>query len=44
MAEGARAKHAIPKDHAITFDDVELAPRRINDLFDEQLKHFGTQV
>jgi len=44
MAEGARAKRAIPKDTAITFDDVELAPRAINDLFDEQLKHFGAEA
>jgi predicted homoserine dehydrogenase-like protein len=42
MAEGARTTRAIAKDSAITFDDVELAPQLINDLFDEQLKHFGS--
>jgi len=41
MAEGARATRDIPRDTSITFDDVELAPRLVNDLFDEQLKHFG---
>lgn len=41
MAEGAKATRNIAKDAAITFDDVELPPQLINDLFDEQLKHFG---
>ena len=41
--DGRRGSHprAIAKDAAITFDDVELPPRLINDLFDEQVKHFG---
>jgi predicted homoserine dehydrogenase-like protein len=41
MAEGARLRHDVPKDAALTFDDVELAPRLINDLFDEQVKLFS---
>ncbi len=41
MAEGARLERDVAKDTALTFDDVVLADRPINALFDEQLRLFG---
>lgn len=42
VAEGCVLKHAVPKDHVLTYDDVLLPEGRIIDrLRDEQAAYFG---
>jgi predicted homoserine dehydrogenase-like protein len=42
VAEGARLRHRVTKDHCLTYDDVELPPGRLIDkLRAEQAVHFG---
>ena len=43
LAEGCRLKRALPKDHVLTYDDVELPPGRLCDrLRSEQNSLFAT--
>lgn len=42
LAEGATLRRAVPRDHALTFDDVELSDRLVNGLWHEQAAHFGS--
>jgi predicted homoserine dehydrogenase-like protein len=43
LAEGCTLKHAVPKDQALTFDDVHVPEGRLIDkLYAEQRAHFST--
>lgn len=43
LAEGCRLKHDVPKDHAITYDDVEVpAGRLCDELRAEQNEYFAS--
>jgi predicted homoserine dehydrogenase-like protein len=42
LSEGCRMKRDVPRDYAITYDDVELPDGRLSDkLRREQTKHFA---
>ena len=45
LAEGCRLKRDLPKDQALTYDDVELPPNRLSDkLRAEQNAYFASSV
>ena len=44
LAEGCRLRRNVPKDQALTFDDVNLPPARLCDkLWNEQLTYFNSR-
>jgi predicted homoserine dehydrogenase-like protein len=44
LAEGCRLRRDVPKDQALTFDDVDLPSARLCDkLWDEQLTYFNSR-
>jgi predicted homoserine dehydrogenase-like protein len=45
LAEGCRLRHDVPRDHFLTYDDVELPPGRLADrLRAEQVAYFETST
>lgn len=42
LAEGCVARRDIPKDSAITFDDVDVPQTLVGELFAEQTRHFDS--